>query len=269
MKGMKTKLPIGIFLASCLLGFGCSAPVAVSPTTTSSPFQNFKVVDLTHTYEANIPIYPGGAPFVLQNMEPIENGYYLNKFSTGEHTGTHVDAPSHFLKGGKNIDELPLESLMGPLVVIDVTKKADTQSDLAVSTEDITAWEKDNGRIPAGAFVVENSGWWKRWSDPKRYLNSNTQQVMAFPGFSEEAVDFLVRERDVKGVGVDTLSGDKGSSQTFPEHHRLLGAGRVNLENLTNLDLVPAKGAYLIVAPMKIGTGSGGPARIFALVPSK
>ena len=274
---MRGKLPTAGVLTICLISVCCNqppAPPAAQPTTatptaqTSSPFQNWKVVDLTHTYESNIPVYPDGAPFVLQNMEPIEKGYYLNKFSTGEHTGTHLDAPSHFAKGGKNVDELPLDGLMGPLVVIDLTQRAQSQPDTVVTPEDISAWEKQNGRIPVGAFVVLNSSWWKRWQSPESYLNQNNEKVMAFPGFSEEAVDFLVRERDIKGVGVDTLSGDRGSSQTFPEHHRLLSTGRVNLENLTNLDQVPAKGAYIVIAPMKIGKGSGAPARVFAFVPA-
>jgi kynurenine formamidase len=267
---MNRKISVLAISLICLITVCCSKPEATSSVLpNASPFQNWKIVDLSHTYESNIPLYPGGAPFVLENMEPIENGYYLNKFSTGEHTGTHVDAPSHFAKGGKNIDELPLESLMGPLIIIDMTQRAESQPDMVVTLEDIASWEKQNGKIPSGAFVVMNSNWWKRWQDPARYLNQNNEKVMAFPGFAADTVEFLVRERDIKGVGVDTLSGDKGSSQDFPEHHKLLSAGRVNLENLTNLDQVPTKGAYLIVAPMKIGKGSGAPARIFALVPSK
>lgn len=241
----------------------------VSVQADDSFLGKWDVVDLSHTYKDGMPIYPGGAGFVLENMATIDQGYYINKFSTGEHVGTHIDAPSHFSATGIHAADIPLQQLIGPLVVLDVTDQAREHADYEVTRQDILDWEAQHGPVPEGAFVILNSDWWKRWDDGKAYLNAGEDGKMRFPGFSKESVEFLLNERSIKGVGADTLSTDHGSSHTFDEHYLLLGAGKVNLENLTHLDQVPAAGATLVVAPIRIEKGSGAPARVFALVPKE
>ncbi|MCA9699972.1 MAG: cyclase family protein, partial [Myxococcales bacterium] len=232
-------LALPLFVAGCDEA-GCDDDSPKDEPAVDAPFEQWDLVDLSHTYEANIPIYPGGVPFELQNLATIDQGYYINMFTTGEHVGTHVDAPSHFSEGGAHVDQLPLTALTGPLVLLDISPQAEEENDYAVTVDDLQAWEQEHGEIPSGAFVVANSGWWQRWSEPESYLNTDAEGIMRFPGFSAEAVDFLLESREVLGIGVDTLSTDIGSSATFDEHHLFLGAGKIHIENLTNLDGLPA-----------------------------
>lgn len=263
--GMVLVPTLAFALAAC-------SPPSSSPEPAAkrapSPFDGFRVVDLSHELSSGIPMYPGGKPFSLENMATLEQGYYMNWFSVGEHTGTHVDAPSHFAEGTPNVDELSTGALTGPLALLDISEQAEENADFAVDVQTIRAWESKHGNIPAGAFVVANSGWWRRWDNAERYLDMDKEGVMHFPGFSEEAVDFLLTERDIRGVGIDTLSADIGPSEDFPEHRRLLPTGKINLENLADLGALPESGAYILVAPLKISRGSGSPARVFAFVPT-
>jgi kynurenine formamidase len=237
------------------------------PRPASPPWSGYRIVDLTHTLGPESPIYPGGEPLRLTKMADIKDGYYMNKLSCGEHTGTHVDAPSHFSKGGADVDGLSPEALSGPLAVLDLRRHAERDPDLAVGVDAILAWEREWGRLPAGSFVVANTGWAARWGDPKRYLNADDKGVLHFPGFSAEAAEFLIKQRDVKGLGIDTLSTDVGTSTSFPEHRGMLAAGKIHIENLAGLDALPPAGAYLMACPLKLAGGSGSPVRVFAFVP--
>jgi kynurenine formamidase len=253
----------GLALTACISLCACSP----SSTVPTGPFDAYNIVDLTYTYDSTIPLYPGGAPFTLKNMAQIEQGYYMNSFSVGEHVGTHLDAPSHFSKGAPDVDKIPPEALTGPVALIDIAEAASRDADTELTMDQMTAWEKSHGKIPDGAFLVVRTGWGKRWDEPDKYLNKDGGGVMRYPGISLSAAQFAVGQRGVKGLGIDTLSTDRGSSTTFPEHHYTLGAGKIHLENLANLDRLPATGAYLIAAPLKIKNGSGAPARVFALIP--
>jgi kynurenine formamidase len=236
----------------------------------AAPFAQFEIVDLTHALKDGIPVYPGGEPFKIAKVADFpQSGYYMNKISMGEHCGTHVDAPIHFIKGAKSIDNLPLDRLIGPLVVIDVQKEAATNPDCAVTVDDIRRWEKAHDQIPQGAFVVAHTGWWKKWGDPKSYINLGPDNQPHFPGFSADAARVLVVERKAAGLGVDTLSIDPGISKDFQAHLIVLKAGAINIENVANLGKIPARGATLVVAPLRITDGSGAPARVFALVPKQ
>lgn len=246
--------------------------VAASPT---HAIDADKVVDLSHTFDADTIYWPTdkkGFQLDVVSEGRTEGGWYYaaNKFETAEHGGTHLDAPVHFAEGKKSADQVPLSSLIGPLVVIDVTKSAHEDPDYRVSVADLEGWEKRNGRIPDGAIVVMQSGWSKRWPDRKKVLGTDVPGDTAnlhFPGFSSEAAKFLVEQRDIGAVGVDTPSIDHGPSKDFIVHQIVNGADKPGLENLANLDAVPESGATIIALPMKIGGGSGAPARVIAVLP--
>lgn len=188
-------------------------------------------------------------------------------FSTPEHFGTHLDAPVHSAEGQLSVDRIPPESLFGPAVVVDVTAAATTDPDYAVSAADLVAWEARHGAIPEGAIVVARTGWASRWGEGASYYNRGGDGRLHFPGFGEDAARFLVNERDISGIGIDTGSVDPGSADGFPVHGIVNGSGAFQLENVGDLSGVPEAGAYLVVAPVKVEGGSGGPVRIFALVP--
>jgi len=226
-----------------------------------------EVVDLTHDLREGTPIFPGGVAFSLDPLTQLADGYYMNSFVCGEHTGTHVDAPAHFGKGLPTVDEIPPTRLVSQGIVIDVQSKVAANSDYVLTLLELQDWEKSNGRIPARSLVILNTGWHHRWENPDRYLNRDEAGAMHFPGFGADAVRFLLKERDVNGLGIDTASTDPGKSGTFEAHKALLLGGRYQVENLDNLSLLPVRGFSVIVAPMKISRGSGAPARVLAIVP--
>lgn len=226
-----------------------------------------EVIDLTHDLKEGIPLFPGGIPFTLEPLTQLADGYYMNSFVSGEHTGTHVDSPAHFGKGLPAVDEIPPTRLVSQGILIDVQSKAAANPDYVLTLVDLQDWEKANGRIPARTLVILNTGWHQRWENPDRYLNRDEGGALHFPGFSAEAVRHLVKERDVNGIGIYTASVDPGKSATFDAHKAVLQGGRYQVENLDNLNLLPVRGFSVIVAPMKISRGSGAPARVLAIVP--
>jgi kynurenine formamidase len=194
------------------------------------------------------------------------DGFAANEVTFDEHTGTHVDAPSHFVAGAVSADRLPVDRLIAPLAVISLVDRATRDPDTLVSVDDLLEWEKRHGRVPAGALVAMHSGWDVRATDIDRFLNRDAKGTMHMPGFSEQAARFLVGERDICGVGVDTLSLDAGAAQKFVAHVAILGAGKYGVELMASLGRVPPSGATVIVgAPKHVG-GTGGPARVLALV---
>jgi kynurenine formamidase len=225
----------------------------------------WRVVDLTHELHPEIPVWPGNPPFEIRNLARHAQGYYANAFSCAEHTGTHVDAPIHFVEGRRSMHEVPASQLVGEACVIDVRDKVARNPDYLVSARDIRDFENRYGQIPQGAFVIARTGWEERWNDPKRYVNMDEQGVMHFPGFGADAAKLLL-ERNIAGVGIDTLSIDHGPSKDFIAHKILLGANKVAIENLANLRELPPRGATIIVGALKIRDGSGAPARVLALV---
>ena len=225
----------------------------------------WRVVDLTHTLHPAIPVWPGNPPFELRNLAKHAQGYYANAFACAEHTGTHVDAPIHFAEGQRAMDQVPPSQLIGEACVIHVREKVARNPDYLVSARGIRDFENRYGQIPSGAFVIARTGWEERWGDPKRYINQDEKGVMHFPGFGVDAAKLLL-ERNIAGVGIDTLSIDNGPSQDFAVHKLLNGAGKIALENLANLRELPPRGATLIVGALKIRDGSGAPARVLALV---
>jgi kynurenine formamidase len=228
-----------------------------------------RVIDLTYPLNSKNAYWPGEAysGFRHEVIATLEkNGAYSARYSTPEHLGTHIDAPAHFEPHQPTVDELPLGDLVGPAVVIDVSQKVEAEADYRLTVEDITGWEKRHGRLPQGAIVLLHTGWGRRWDDYDSYKNADASGVLHFPGFSRESALFLAEDRKVKALGIDTLSVDHGPSQDFPVHHVFNSRGRWMLENLAHLDKLPPTGATLLVAPIKIEGGSGGQARVWAVV---
>ena len=231
------------------------------------------MLDLTYSYDKKTIYWPTEKGFDLKKVfyGKTPGGYFYSayKFCAPEHGGTHMDAPRHFSASGYTVDKIPVFQLEGNAVVIRVDDKARNQQDYAITVEDIQHFEKQHHALGKNDIVLFYTGWGKYWGNKKRYLGSDKEgdvKNLHFPGISKEAAEYLVL-RKVKGVGLDTASLDPGSSTTFWAHRVLLGANIYGLENVANLQLLPLTGSKLIVAPMKIKGGSGGPTRIFALTP--
>lgn len=227
------------------------------------------VIDLTHVLDSRSPNWEGTAESPFQATELgniVRDGYYSRVFSTQEHYGTHLDAPAHFDAGGWTVDQIPAERLVRPLAVIDVREQAERDPDYEVSLGDIEEWETAHGAVPAGAVVCARTGWGEHWNSPKQYRNEQPDGLTHYPGFSLAAAQFLVNQRGAVGLGVDTMSVDKGATTTYPVHLFTSANNLYHLENLANLDAVPPTGAIVVVAPIKLENGSGSPARVLALV---
>ncbi len=236
---------------------------------------NYELVDLSHAYDSDTVYWPTSpSEFELSELAygETEAGYFYaaNAFSTPEHGGTHLDAPIHFAAERWTADEIPLDTLVGPAVVIDVSAQAAEDADYRLRREDVAAWETLLGEVPAGAIVLLRTGWAERWPDRAGYLGDDTPgdaSNLHFPAYGEQAARHLVETRRVAVLGVDTASIDHGPSTDFIVHRIANEANVSGLENVANLDRLPATGAWVIALPMKIAGGSGGPVRIAALVP--
>ena len=233
-----------------------------------------KLVDLTYSLDEQTVFWPTNKPFTWEKAAwgRTSNGYWYasGDFSMSEHGGTHIDAPIHFAEGRLAVDEIPLQKLIAPAIVIDVRMLVEENHDYRLAPRDIEMWEAHNGIIPQGAVVLMLTGWGRGWPDKFRYLGSQTPsdpKTLHFPGFSKEAAEFLVKERRVDGIGLDTPSIDYGPSQDFIVHQIINGANLYGLENIANLDKLPSKGAILVALPIKIKGGTGGPVRIIAILP--
>ena len=240
-----------------------------------------RVIDLTQPLNHGTPIislpeqWAQTPPFRLRELSRYnEQGpfWYWNAFETGEHTGTHLDAPSHWATGRdlETVDAIPPKSLIGPAVVVDLVQECEKDPDTLLSPHHLEAWEDQHGPIPQGAWVLVRTGWDARFNDPQAYANVGSDGMPHTPGISKEAAEFLTAQRDILGVGVETVGTDAGMAATFdppfPNHNIMHGAGRMGLTSLTNLDQVPPSGAAVIALPLKIEGGSGSPMRAIALV---
>lgn len=242
------------------------SPLPAGAETLSQELQASQAVDLTHPMHDEMSFWPGGVPFKKEVLVDYDQGYLLHKFEMGENTGTHVDAPAHFIEGNRAIDELPLSELIVPAVVIDVQDKVASNPAYELTAEDVLGWESEHGEVPAGALVILNTGWHKRFDEPERYVNMDDDEVMQFPGYGPDSAELLV-ERDVAGIGIDTLSIDHGPSKSFAAHVVMLEAGKYQIENLANLDALPATGATVMVGVLPVQGGSQAQARVVALMP--
>ena len=252
-----------------VLGMGAAfAATAVVPASAvAAPRPVKKVVDLTHTMSGDFPTFDGTPGIELQKVFDLKkDGYNLYRWSLIEQSGTHLDAPIHLSEGGIAVEQITAEALVVPLDVIDVADKAAKNPDYQLSRADLAAWERQHGRLPDNACVAMNSGWARHVSDKAKYVGKDANGVMHFPGVAPEAALWLLKERKVAGIAVDTLSLDHGASKDFKTHVSWLSAGRWGLENVASLDGLPAAGATLVVGLAKVKGATGGPARLFALV---
>jgi kynurenine formamidase len=232
-------------------------------------------IDLSYEYSPETIYWPTARRFELQieSAGRTAAGYYYaaNNFSTSEHGGTHLDAPRHFAEGKWSSEQIPLERLVGPAVVVDVTAAA-ANPDYQITPDVLEAWERANGSIPDGAIVLFRTGWGRHWPDSAKYLGTSKTGAEAvaelhFPGIHPDTARRLVARGTIDAVGIDTASIDYGQSKNFDTHQILFAANIPAFENVAQLDQVPARGSFVIALPMKIRGGSGGPLRIVAVVP--
>lgn len=224
-----------------------------------------QVVHLSHVINPNIPRWQDDPAVEFETVAQIEkDGYYLRRFSLGEHTATHINAPKSFHNVGIGIDQYPATSLVVPAVVINIQQQAAAHPDYALAIADILAWEKQHGEIPAGSVVILYTGWQAKWSDRAAFFNQDPQGGMHFPGFGKDAIQFLLQERQIAGVGIDTHGIDPGQDTTFAANRLVLEKPRIVLENLTNLDLLPPKKVTLAIGILRLQDGSGSPAGVMA-----
>lgn len=238
-------------------------------------FPGGEIVDLSHPYDERTVFWPTADGFklerVAEGVTPQGYFYAANNFSTAEHGGTHIDAPVHFAAGRHTVDQIPLASLMGEAVLIDVEDQCAADPDYQISVRDFEAWEAEHGPIPDGAILIIRTGFGRRWPDRKSYMGTDERGLEAvaklrFPGLHPDAARWLVSNRSIKATGLDTPSIDYGRSTLFESHRVLFERNIPAFENLANLERLPAKGFHVVALPMKIAGGSGGPLRAVAIL---
>ncbi|MDZ8187826.1 MAG: cyclase family protein [Nostoc sp. ChiSLP02] len=227
-----------------------------------------RVIHLSHVIDLDIPQWPGDPPVEFETVAESNNdGYYLRRFSLGEHSATHINAPNSFYSHSIGIDQYPAQSLVVPAVVIDIRQAVKANFDYALAIADVLAWEEQHGEIAAGSVVILNTGWQKKWSDKNAFFNQDAEGISHFPGFSKDATQFLLEQRQIAGVGIDTHGVDPGQDTTFATNRLILEQPRIVLENLTNLDRLPPKGTTLAIGILRLRGGSGSPVGVLAFVP--
>lgn len=262
-----------IFIKICLASLvtGC-----INKQNITNTISNAQWIDLTYSFDSSTLYWPNN-PLEFNHLNEFMGrtplGYFYSSYSisTPEHGGTHLDAPIHFAEGRKTADEIPLTSLTGEAVIIDVSSRALSNRDYLVSIEDVLEWEKNNGQIPANTIILFRTGYGKFYPDREKYFGTTKKGAEAipelhFPGIDSSTTRFLVNERDIKALGLDTPSMDYGQSKDFKTHQILLEKNKPGFENVANLDQLPEKGVYIVALPMKIAKGSGAPLRIVATI---
>jgi kynurenine formamidase len=250
-----------------LAGGGAAALAALMPGEATAHRRRHrrhrdKVVDLTHTFTAGFPVYVGAEPTrrTINNYTP--DGFYAQEWTFGEHSGTHMDAPGHFVQGARLTPDLEPHELLLPVVVIDISRRAARDPDAEVTVDDLRNFERRHGRIPHDALVAMNSGWDAKLGTPA--FKGGDLGDYHFPGFGEDAIDYMIQRNRGSAIAVDTLSLDPGNSATFPVHNKWLADDKYGLENVKNLGKLPPRGATAIVGVIPWEQGSGGPARVLA-----
>lgn len=227
-----------------------------------------EIIDLSHVISQNIPLWPGDPAVEFETVATFsQNGYFLRKLSIGEHSATHMNAPNSFHAAGNGIDSYSPGSLVKKAVVIDVSQQVARNADYVVSLQDVAQWEKTHGRIPPDTMVLVYTGWDTRWNDPKAFINADSKGKLHFPGISGETSNFLLKHRDIAGVGIDTHGVDPGLDERFATNTQVLAEDKIILECLTNLDQLPAKETTLVIGILRLQNGSGSPVSVLAFKP--
>jgi kynurenine formamidase len=246
----------------------------VTSLASAETFDRSKLIDLTYELDETTIAWPTNRPFHREHTAwgMTAHGYWYasGDFSMSEHAGTHIDAPVHFAQDRPSVDQISVDRLVAPIVVIDVSDAAARETDYRLRVEDLQSWEIQHGPMPVGAIVVMRSGWGRFWPDRAAYLGSTTPgdvTTLHFPGFSREAAEFLVKERVIVGIAIDTASVDYGASRDFIVHRIVSAAGLYALENVAHAERLPEAGALLIALPLKIKGGTGGPVRLVGILP--
>ena len=241
-------------------------PVAKSSEPMEGKYSFSRVVDLTHTLWPTFPTFGGGQNYEEEVLFTFEkDGFNMKRWLLVEHTGTHIDTPFHFSADGWSAEQIPVEKLLGPLAIIDIRAKAAENPDAQLTPDDIKAWEAEHGPLPEKGIVAMYSGLEEHVKTDK-FRNADENGVMHFPGFHVEAVQFLLEERDIVGIAVDTLSLDYGPSTDFATHYAWLPQNRWGMENVANLGQLPPKGAIMVAGSPTIQGATGGPSRVIALL---
>lgn len=257
----------------CLALTACIPP---APDKAPAPFTGGHWIDLTYNFDETTVYWPTAETFRLDTVfeGTTDSGFYYSayQYCAAEHGGTHLDAPVHFAEGKLPMEQIPLEQLIGQAIVLDVSAKAAANADYLVTQADFEAWESANGPLPQGVIVLLRTGFGKFWPDRARYMGTAERGAAAvaklhFPGLHPDAAKWLLANRSIKAVGLDTPSIDYGQSTLFESHRILFEKNVPAFENLANLDQLPSKGVWVIALPMKIKGGSGGPLRAVAWVP--
>jgi len=247
--------------------FGGAAATAFVATPAQAQGSFTKVIDLTHTLSPAFPTFFGVPGIEIERRYTLsKDGANVNWWHVLEHAGTHIDAPIHYAENGAAVEAIPAEQLVVPLAVVDVSAQAARDADYPLSRSDLTEWEARHDRLPDGCCVAMHSGWARYADDAARYTGKDAAGAFHFPGIHPEAAEWLLEERRVTGLAVDTLSLDPGSSKDFRTHTTWLPSGRWGIENVANLEQVPPTGATLLVGAPKVQGATGAPARIFALI---
>jgi kynurenine formamidase len=230
---------------------------------------NVSVVDLTIPLDSKIVMWPGAPAPEAETLVTVQHdGYFARRVSFFEHSGTHFDAPCHFIEGGRSVDKVPVDSLVRPIAVIDISERLGDDADGELTLEDVKTFESTYGAIPQGGAVLLRTGWEEFNADEIRYAGKPGD--LRFPGFGVKAAQYLVDYREVVGLGIDTLGIDPGIATSFPVHSQVTHPkGLWHLENLQNLEKLPPLGAWIVVGVLPLVGGSGSPARVIALVPHK
>lgn len=267
-------------VAAVALTAACQAPAPPAAPPAAAPvppaFPAGRLVDLSHTYDRSTVYWPTADTFRLETVADgvTPGGYYYaaNNFFSSEHGGTHLDAPVHFAQGAQSVEQIPLDRLVGAAYVVDVTDRAAASADHQVTVDDLQRAEAAHGPIPRDAIVLLRTGFSTRWPDAARYLGTARRgeagaRALHFPGLHPDAAAWLVANRPIKAIGIDTASIDYGQSTAFESHRTLYAKNIPAFENLTGLEALPPTGAWIVALPMKIGGGSGAPLRAMAIVP--
>lgn len=245
-----------------------------TPSDISSVLKGATFVELTHTMQEGMPAGPSGnEPPTIKNFRSHDDGTAaINRYNFPGQWGTHVDPPVHFVKGLRTLEDIPLEEMILPLLVIDVHQKVELNNDYQVSMDDIKEWEERNGQIPDKSFVALRTDWSKRWPSPERMRNRDVNGISHSPGWSKEVIDYLALTRNVTAIGHETLDTDPGirsGAGEWPLQTYYMGLNKYQIENMKSLDQLPEKGATIVASWAVPKDGSGFPARVFAIIPKQ